>query len=94
MRNRDHEVAAGITDQTLDLALVVTPGRTPELIGKQIVALQLQKGLRFGSLLTTQDGVPSDRSSSLGWKYPGHRDPGVSYRMRVGTAPKYSKART
>ena len=61
MRNRNHEVAPGIADETLNLALVITLGRTPELVGKQIVTLQLKEGLRPGPLITTQDGVPSGR---------------------------------
>src|ERR1019366_10102494 len=44
--NRDHEVPPCVTDQAFDLALVVAPGRAAELIGEQVVTLQLGEGPR------------------------------------------------
>jgi len=60
MRNRHHEVATSIADQTLNLALVITLGRPSELIGEQIVALQLQEGLRLRPLFPTKDARHCD----------------------------------
>jgi hypothetical protein len=53
-RNRDHEVPSRIADQTLDLALIVALGRSPELIGEQVVTLQLGEGPRPLPLFAAQ----------------------------------------
>src|SRR5258708_22791480 len=53
--NRDHEVPSRITDQPFYLALVVALGRTAELIGKQIVTLQLGEGPRPLPIIAAQD---------------------------------------
>ena len=53
-RNRNHEVTPRIADQAFDLALIVALGRAAELIGEQIVALQLGEGSRLQPLLAAQ----------------------------------------
>src|ERR1017187_9711075 len=55
VRYRNHEVASGIADQALDLALVIAFSRSPELIREEIVALQLGEGLRLLPFLATQN---------------------------------------
>src|ERR1017187_4012417 len=57
-RNRNHEVAPSVAHQALDLALIVALGWPTELIGEQIVALQLGERPRLLPLLTAE--------------YPGH----------------------
>ena len=73
-RNGNHEVPPGIADQSLHLALVVALGRSPELIGEQIMALQLGEGSRLQPLLAAQN--------------PSHRDLRVVVENARGTPPK------
>ena len=62
-RNRHHEVAPRVADQVLHLPLVVALGRSAELLGEQVVALQLGEGPRLLPLPIAKD--------------PGHGQRGV-----------------
>src|SRR5664280_3781983 len=54
-RNRNHEVPPCIADESLHVALVVALAWAPELVGEQIVALQLQECLRLRPFLAAKD---------------------------------------
>ena len=54
-RNRNHEVPPCIADQSFHLALIVALGWAAELIGEQIVTLQLGERTSALPLLTAQD---------------------------------------
>jgi hypothetical protein len=41
VRDRQHEVAPRVADQTFNLAFVVAFARPPEAVGEQVVGLQL-----------------------------------------------------
>jgi len=59
-RNRHHEVPPRISDQSFHLALIVALPRTSELVGEQIVALELGERSCSLSLLAAEDLRHSD----------------------------------
>src|SRR6185437_3749932 len=70
-RNRNHEVPSCIADQTFYLALIVALGGSAELVGEQIVTLQLGESPCALPLLAAQDLGYGDLSVVV--EYPcGH----------------------
>ncbi len=70
-RNRNYEVPSRIADQAFDLPLIVAPGWTAELIGEQIVTLQLGESTGPLPLFAAQDLRYRDLGVVI--KYPcGH----------------------
>ena len=77
-RDRDQEVAPGIADQALDLALVVAFAGPAEAVEEQVVRLQLGKGPGPLPLAAIQDA--------------GHRQLGVVVEDRARHPTKKAKA--
>jgi hypothetical protein len=77
--DRDQEVAPGIADQALDLALVVALAGPAEPIEEQVVRPQLGEGAGPLPLAAAQD--------------PGHRQPGVVVEDRLGHAAQEGEGR-
>jgi hypothetical protein len=78
-RDRHQEVAPGVADQALDLALVVALARPAEAVAEQVVRLQLGEGAGPPPLAAAQDA--------------GHRQPGVVVEDRARHAAEEGEGR-